>query len=48
MHFIRDEVDKEEIKVVKIGTDHNPADVTKPLPTAKFKYCLELVNVVEK
>ena len=44
----RDEVEKREIRVAKISTEHNPADMlTKPLPATKFKYCLELVKMVE-
>ena len=33
----------------KISTEDNPADMlTKTLPTAKFKHCLDLVNVKTK
>ena len=40
-HFIR------EIKFIKkIGTADNPADMmTKPIPSRKFEYCLELLGV---
>ncbi|KAL1564721.1 Integrase catalytic domain-containing protein [Salvia divinorum] len=48
MHFIRDEVEKGNVKLIKVGTDHNAADMlTKSLPAPKFSYCLELVNVME-
>jgi hypothetical protein len=45
-HFIRDIVAEGKIKVGKIHTDENPADMlTKPLPNTKFKHCLDLVGV---
>ncbi|XP_042019082.1 secreted RxLR effector protein 161-like [Salvia splendens] len=48
MHFIRDEIQRGEVKMVKISTEHNAADMlTKPLPAMKFKYCLGLVGLVE-
>ncbi|GJV82289.1 hypothetical protein Tco_1522187 [Tanacetum coccineum] len=41
-HFIRSE---RRIKVKKIGTEDNPADVfTKPVPLSKFRHCLDLLN----
>ncbi|GKB97749.1 transposable element [Tanacetum coccineum] len=34
------------IKVEKIGTQDNPADVfTKPVPLSKFRHCLDLLNI---
>ena len=46
LHFIRDEVEKGNAKVVKISTLHNPADMlTKALPKEKFEHCKELINV---
>ncbi|XP_047939204.1 secreted RxLR effector protein 161-like [Salvia hispanica] len=43
-----DEVQKGEVRMLKISTDHNAADMlTKPLPTVKFKYCQELVGLRE-
>ena len=47
-HFIRDEVKKGMIKVVKVPTEENASDMlTKALPVSKFKYCLDLVDVVK-
>jgi hypothetical protein len=44
--FIRDIVAEGKIKVNKIHTDENPADMlTKPLSNTKFKHCLDLVGV---
>ena len=46
LHFIRDEVEKGNAKVVKISTLHNPADMlTKALPKEKFEHCKELINI---
>jgi hypothetical protein len=45
-HFIRDIVVEGKIKVDKIHTDENPADMLpKPLYNTKFKHCLDLVGV---
>jgi hypothetical protein len=45
-HFIRDIVVEGKIKVDKIHTDANSADMlTKPLSNTKFKHCLDLVGV---
>ncbi|GJX92940.1 retrovirus-related pol polyprotein from transposon TNT 1-94 [Tanacetum coccineum] len=42
-HFIHTE---RRIKVKKIGTEDNPADVfTKPVPLSKFCHCLDLLNI---
>lgn len=47
-HFIRDEVGKRAVKLVKIDTEDNPADAfTKALPSSKFRHCLSLLNVTE-
>lgn len=44
-HFVRDMVSKGLVKVEKIPTEDNHADVfTKAIPTAKFRHCLDLVN----
>ncbi|XP_042027180.1 secreted RxLR effector protein 161-like [Salvia splendens] len=46
MHFIRDEVECGRVKLVKISTEHNPADMlTKPLSKEKFLYCCRLVRM---
>ena len=48
MHFIRDEIQKGEVGVVKISIEHNAADMlTKSLPDMKFSYCMELVGLAE-
>ena len=45
-HFIREVIAQGNVKVKKIGTEDNPADMlTKPLPVTKFKYCLDLVGI---
>ena len=49
LHFIKDEISKGEVKVHKIGTDDNPADMlTKVLPVSKYLHCLDLVNVLQR
>lgn len=46
-HFIRDIIEKEIIKIEKISTKCNPADMgTKILPLYKFKDCLNLLNII--
>ena len=48
LHFVRDEIDKGVVKVSRVSTEENAADMlTKALPAAKFKHCLKLVNMVE-
>lgn len=45
LHFVIDVVARGVVKVKKIHTDDNPADMlTKSLPSIKFRYCLDLVN----
>ena len=47
LHFIRDVIAKGEIQVKKIGTKENPADMlTKYVPLAKFRLCLNLLNIL--
>ena len=44
-HFVRDIVAQGEIIVHKISTEENPADMlTKTLPAAKFKKCLDIIG----
>ena len=46
LHFIREEIERGAVDVVKISTEDNPADaLTKPLPTIKFKNSLSLIGV---
>ena len=42
LHFIRNVISKGVIRMVKVHTDNNPADMlTKVIPTTKFKSCLD-------
>lgn len=46
LHFIRDVIEGGSVKVVKIHTSENPADmITKPVPLVKFRLCLDLLKV---
>ena len=41
-----DRLSATRIKVKKVGTTDNPADMfTKPVPESKFQHCLNLLNV---
>ena len=45
-HFIRDIVEKGEVQLEKIHTDHNPADMgTKCLPVEKMLYCIRKLHM---
>jgi hypothetical protein len=45
-HAIRDVVAKGKVKVCKISTHDNPADMmTKPVPVSKFELCSNLVGI---
>ena len=45
-HYIRDVVAEGDLKVCKISTHDNPADMmTKPVPTNKFELCSVLVGI---
>ncbi|KAL1565166.1 secreted RxLR effector protein 161-like protein [Salvia divinorum] len=49
LHFIRDEVNKGSVRVSKVSTDDNASDMlTKAIPSSKLKYCLELINLIQK
>ena len=49
LHFIRLEVFKGTMKLVKIHTSDNVVDIlTKPVPIAKFEHCLDLVSICRK
>ena len=49
LHFIRLEVLRATVKLQKIHTDKNVADMlTKPVTTAKFKLCIELAGICRK
>jgi len=46
-HFICDVIVDGKLKVCKINTNDNPADMmTKHVPVAKFELCLSLVGLV--
>jgi hypothetical protein len=46
-HFIRDIIEKGLVKVCKISTDNNPADMmTKHVSVAKFELCSNLVGII--
>jgi len=46
LHFIKDVVEFEEVKIVKIASEDNLAYLfTKSLPRSKFKHCLDLINL---
>ena len=47
-HFIRDQIEKGKLKVCKISTHDNLADMlTKPVPVAKFELCSSLVGIMD-
>ena len=47
LHFIRDEVSKGAVLVTTIHIDINPANtLTKVVPTAKFKFCVNLMGIM--
>ena len=46
-HFIRDIVGKDVIKLEKIKTEDNPANMgTKSLPVEKFTTCLKILRLI--
>jgi hypothetical protein len=46
-HYVRDEIEKGKLKVCKVSTHNNPADMlTKPVPVAKFELCLILIDII--
>lgn len=47
LHFVRDILSKGSVKVDKIDTNDNPADmITKVVPLEKLKHCMELIRVM--
>ena len=49
LHFIRLEVSKATVKLQKIHTDNNVANMlTKAIPGAKFMFCLNLVDICSR
>ena len=48
-HFIREIISKGDIRLLKIGTGDNPADMlTKVIAREKFWHCLDFINVGRK
>jgi hypothetical protein len=46
-HYVRDVVAQGKLKVCKISTHDNPADMmTKLVPVAKFELCSSLVGII--
>jgi hypothetical protein len=46
-HYVRDVIAQGKLKVCKISTHDNPADMmTKPVPVAKFELCSSLVGII--
>ena len=46
LHFIREEIEKGKVKVFKVHTSENPADMlTKPLSKEKFQLCMRMMNL---
>ncbi|KAH9717481.1 hypothetical protein KPL71_021830 [Citrus sinensis] len=46
LHFIINEVSKGAVKMAKVHTDENPADMlTKAVPSANFNICLDLAGL---
>ena len=46
LHFVREEVENGRVKLFKVDTAVNAADMlTKPLPREKFELCLRLVGL---
>ena len=46
LHFVRLEVSREVVKLLKIHIEENPADMlTKVVPTAKFILCMNLASI---
>ena len=48
-HFIREIISEGDIRLLKIGTSDNPADMlTKVIAREKFWHCLDFINVGRK
>ena len=46
LHFIRDVISEGSVKLSKVSTEDNPANMlTKVLPKAKFGHCLNLLQI---
>ena len=48
-HFIREIISEGDIRLLKIGTADNPADMlTKVIAREKFLHCLDFINIGRK
>jgi len=46
LHFMREIIVEGAVFVKKVSTEYNPSDmITKVLPSSKFFYCLDLINL---
>ena len=46
LHFVRLEVSRGAVKLLKINTEENPTDMlTKSVPSAKFNLCMNLAGI---
>jgi len=46
LHFVRETIVEGVVLVKKVSTEHNLSDmITKVLPSSKFFYCLDLINL---
>ena len=49
LHFVRGVIERGEVQVLKVSTDHNAADmITKTLPSCKFFHCMQLIKLHEE
>jgi len=47
LHFIRKEIARGSMKVMKVSTNHNPSDmIMEVLPYSKFFHCLDLIQLI--
>ena len=48
-HYVRDVIAQGKLKVCKISTNDNPADMmTKPVPVVKFELCSSLIGISDQ
>src|SRR4051812_1735784 len=49
LHFIRGVIERGEVQVLRVSTDHNAADmITKTLSSCKFFHCMQLIKMHEE
>ena len=49
LHFVRGVIERREVQVLKVSTDHNVVDmITRTLPSCKFFYCMKLIKLHEE